>query len=55
MNILLQQLSDEINARPYSQRTLSAYMAANEHLIRYFDQPIAEITAARFVCPCWRR
>lgn len=44
MNILLQQLSDEINARGYSQRTLSAYIAANDHLIRYFDQPITEIT-----------
>jgi hypothetical protein len=36
MNILLQQLSDEINARGYSQKTFCAYLAANEHLIRYF-------------------
>ncbi|MFT4789915.1 MAG: hypothetical protein ACI95X_002755, partial [Paraglaciecola sp.] len=34
MNTLLQQLCDEINARGYSQKTLSAYLAANEHLIR---------------------
>jgi integrase/recombinase XerD len=44
MNILLQQLSDEINARGYSQKTLSAYLAANDHLIRYFDQPITAIS-----------
>lgn len=44
MNILLQQLSDEINARGYSQKTVSAYLAANEHLIRYFDQPITAIS-----------
>lgn len=44
MNILLQQLSDEINARGYSEQTLSAYLAANAHLIRYFDQPISDIT-----------
>jgi site-specific recombinase XerD len=44
MNTLLQQLSDEINARGYSEKTLSAYLAANEHLIRYFDQPIEAIT-----------
>jgi integrase/recombinase XerD len=44
MNTLLQQLCDEINARGYSQKTLSAYLAANEHLIRYFDQPITAIT-----------
>ena len=36
MNILLQQLSDEINARGYSKKTLSAYLAANDHLICYF-------------------
>lgn len=44
MNILLQQLSDEINARGYSQKTLSAYLAANDHLIRYFDQPITTVS-----------
>ena len=44
MNILLQQLSDEINARGYSQKTLCAYLAANDHLIRYFDQPITAIS-----------
>ena len=44
MNTLLQQLSDEINAKGYSQKTLSAYLAANEHLIRYFEQPITAIT-----------
>jgi integrase/recombinase XerD len=44
MNILLQQLSDEINARGYSKKTLSAYLAANDHLIRYFDQPITAIS-----------
>jgi integrase/recombinase XerD len=42
MNILLQQLSDEINARGYSHKTLSAYVAANDHLIRYFDQPLKD-------------
>ena len=44
MNILLQQLSDEINARGYSEKTLSAYLTANEQLIRYFDEPITAIT-----------
>ena len=44
MNTLLQQLSDEINARGYSEQTLKAYLAANEHLIRYFDQPITAIS-----------
>jgi site-specific recombinase XerD len=44
MNILLLQLSDEINARGYSQKTMSAYLAANDHLIRYFDQPITAIS-----------
>ncbi len=44
MNTLLQQLSDEINARGYSEQTLKAYLAANEHLIRYFDQPITTIS-----------
>jgi site-specific recombinase XerD len=44
MNTLLQQLSDEVNARGYSEQTLKAYLAANEHLIRYFEQPIAAIS-----------
>jgi site-specific recombinase XerD len=44
MNILLQQLTDEINARGYSDKTLQAYLAANQHLIRYFDEPITSIT-----------
>jgi site-specific recombinase XerD len=44
MNILLQQLSDEINARGYSEKTLRAYLMANEQLIRYFNEPITAIT-----------
>ena len=44
MNILLQQLSDEINTRGYSEKTLRAYLMANEQLIRYFDEPITSIT-----------
>jgi hypothetical protein len=41
MNILLQQLTEEVNARGYSEKTLTSYLAANDHLIRYFDPPIS--------------
>jgi hypothetical protein len=43
MNILLQQLTEEVNARGYSEKTLTSYLAANDHLIRYFDPPIDTI------------
>jgi hypothetical protein len=33
---LIAKLSEEINTRGYSEKTLSAYLAANDHLIRYF-------------------
>jgi hypothetical protein len=45
MNTLLQQLSDEINARGYSEKNLNAYLTANEQIICYFDEAITAITA----------
>ena len=45
---LLQQLSNEINARDYSENILNAFMAANVHLIRYSDQLITTITDVAF-------
>jgi hypothetical protein len=44
MNTLLQQLSDEINARGYSEKNLNAYLTANEQIICYFDEAITAIT-----------
>lgn len=44
MNILLQQLTEEVNARGFSEKTLTAYLAANDHLIRYFGPPIDTIS-----------